>query len=158
VAYRRNLEVRTERIESSVVVFLHGRLTVEAGPCCLQGLARWMARIGGRFMVVDLGNVAQLDCSGIGQLVQLRNAVCQSGGAFALVNVECRQKRLMQLVGLFTVLHVFGGLEGALSWFREATAQRHVILIQTARSFTRLERLMDARCPPTSASSLDATG
>jgi anti-anti-sigma factor len=134
VERRRTLEVRIERIGATVVLELHGRLTVEAGPGGLRGLACWIATFCGGFVLVDLGNLLQLDCSGIGQLVELRNEVCRSAGAFAVANVTPREKRLLQHLGLFSVLHVFDSRRDALSWFREAAAQRRVILIHTARA------------------------
>lgn len=151
MACRRTLDVRAERIGSTVVVDLHGRLTVEASPCRLRGLAGLMAGFCGGLMVVDVSNVRQLDCSGIGQLVRLRNEVCQSGGAFAVVNVEHRQKRLLQAVGLFTVLHVFNRRQDAQSWFRTAAAEHRVILIHTARATGGGHGLLGLECSSAAA-------
>jgi len=74
-------------------------------------------------VVLDLGNVGQLDCSGIGQLVQLNNHVCGSGGAFALLNVEPRQKRLLRILGLLTVLRVLDLRQEAITLGRSAAAR-----------------------------------
>lgn len=66
-------------------------------------------------VVLDLGNVWQLDCSGIGQLVELSGQVHDSGGVFSLVKVEPRQKHLLALLGLLRVLPVFASQEEAIT-------------------------------------------
>ncbi|MCK7472215.1 MAG: STAS domain-containing protein [Desulfomicrobium escambiense] len=82
------------------MLHLEGRLTVEEDTRQLHELVRAMVRFAPGNVVLDLGNVGQLDCSGIGQLVQIHEQVRGSGGAFALLNVERRQKRLLQLLKL----------------------------------------------------------
>jgi hypothetical protein len=75
-------------------------------------------------VVLDLGNVGQLDCAGIGQLVELSNQVCGSGGALTLLNVEHRQKRLLQLLELLAVLGVPDSRQEAITRCRSAAAWR----------------------------------
>jgi anti-anti-sigma factor len=48
-----------------------------------------------------------MDCSGIGQLVGLRQKVQQLGGRLALLNVPPRQKHLLAVAGLLAVIPVF---------------------------------------------------
>jgi anti-anti-sigma factor len=124
-----------------VVLHLEGRLTLEADTHQLHELVRSIVRFGPCNVVLDLGNVWQLDCSGIGQLVQLRNRVCGSGGVFTLVNVERRQKRLLQILGLLAVLPVFDSRQEAIMGCRSAAA--------AARGLpsARLEASTDAERP-----------
>ena len=109
------MRVRAERVDSAWVLHLEGRLTVEEDSSRLHQLVRSMTQFEPCDVVLDLGNVAQLDCAGIGQLVQLNNQVCGSGGAFTLLNVEHRQKRLLQLLELLAVLGVSDRREEAIT-------------------------------------------
>lgn len=108
------MRVRAERVESAWVLHLQGRLTVEEDTRQLHELVRAMVHFAPCNVVLDIGNVGQLDCSGIGQLVQLREQVRESGGAFALLNVECRQKRLLELLKLLGPLGVCGSRHEAI--------------------------------------------
>jgi anti-anti-sigma factor len=116
------MQVRAERVGSAVVLDLEGRLTVEADMHQLHELVRSIVRLDGRRVVLDLGNVPQLDCSGIGQLVRLNNLVREAGGALTLVNVERRQKHLLQILGLLEAFRVFDDRQEAMAWCWSAAA------------------------------------
>jgi anti-anti-sigma factor len=116
------MRVRAERVDSAWVLHLEGRLTVEEDTRQLHELVQSMTRFCPCNVVLDLGSVRQLDCSGIGQLVQLNNQVGASGGAFALLNVEPRQKHLLQLLGLLTVLRMFDRRKEAITGCRSGAA------------------------------------
>jgi anti-anti-sigma factor len=116
------MRVRAERVDSAWVLHLEGRLTVEEDTRQLHELVRSVIQFDPCGVVLDCGNVGQLDCSGIGELVQLNNQVCGSGRAFTLLNVEHRQKRLLQLLGLLAVLRVSDRRQEAITACRGAAA------------------------------------
>ncbi len=110
-----SLRVRGERVGSATVVLhLEGRLTLEADTLQLHELVRAISQFGPCHVILDFGDVGQLDCSGIGQLVQLRNLVCGADRVFALINVDRRQQRILEILGLLTVLRVAGSREKAI--------------------------------------------
>jgi anti-anti-sigma factor len=111
------MEVRAERAGPAVVVHLGGgRLVIEEDTQALHDLVRTVTGLDHACSVVlDLEKVWQLDCSGIGQLVDLGNQVCERGGVFSLVNVGPRPKRLLALLGLLGVLPVFASREEAIT-------------------------------------------
>jgi anti-anti-sigma factor len=111
------MEVRAERAGPAVVVHLEGgRLVVEEDTRALHELVRAVTKLDrGCSVVLDLGKVWQLDCSGIGQLVELGNEVCERGGVFSLVNVPPRPKRLLELLGLLSVLPTFASPDEAIT-------------------------------------------
>ena len=125
------MEVRAERAGPAVVLHLEGgRLVIDEDTRALHDLVRAVTHFDrGCSVVLDFEKVWQLDCSGIGQLVQLSNQVCESGGVFSLVNVGRRQKGLLALLGLLEVLPVFGSQEEAITacWSARARgcAPRH---------------------------------
>lgn len=123
----------------AVVLHLEGRLTLEADTHQLHELVRSITHFGPCNVVLDVANVWQLDCSGIGQLVRLRNQVCGSGGVFALVNVEPRQKRILEIVGLLTALRVVDSRQEAILACRPADA------LASGPPAARLEAPTDAK-------------
>jgi STAS domain len=66
-------------------------------------------------VLFDLRHVTRLDALGIGVLLQLRRRVHSCGLAFGLLNVEPRQRRLLDLAGLTAVLGVHDSVAAALS-------------------------------------------
>jgi len=111
------MRLRAERAGPAVVLHLEGgRLVVEEDTQQLHDLVRTVTHLDdGCSVVLDLERVWQLDCSGIGQLVELRRQVCDSGGVFSLVNVGPRPKRLLAILGLLSVLPVFASQEEAIT-------------------------------------------
>ncbi len=121
------MRVRAEWWGSAVIIDLDGRLTVEADTRRLHELVRAMEHSGASHVVLNLGRVQQLDCSGIGQLVQLHHRARRSGVTFALVDVEPRQKQMLQLAGLVDVFQVFATWSEAVLWARSPAGRvRHV--------------------------------
>ena len=125
------MEVRAERAGPAVVVHLEGgRLVVEEDTQELRDLVQAVTLVDeGCSVVLDLEKVWQLDCSGIGQLVELGNQVRELGGVFSLVNVGPRPRHLLALLGLLKVLPVFASPEEAITacWSAKARgcAARH---------------------------------
>lgn len=84
----------------------------------LEGLRASVGRPRGpgvRALFFDLAHVARLDGLGIGELLVLRRQVQSCGLAFGLLNVETRQRKLLDLTGLTAVLGVYEGVAAALS-------------------------------------------
>lgn len=117
------MRVRAEREGAVVVLHLEGRLTIEEDGHLLPERVRSMTDGEPRDVVLDFGRVRQLDCSGIGQLVELYHQVRDAGGLFSLVNVEHRQKRLLAMLGLLRVFPVFATREEALTACWSATVR-----------------------------------
>jgi anti-anti-sigma factor len=111
------MRVRAERAGPAVIVHLDGeRLVVEEDTRPLHDLVRTLTRLDeGCSVILDLEKVSQLDCSGIGQIVQIAVQVHESGGVLLLVNVGCRQKRLLAMAGLLGVLPVLADQEEAVT-------------------------------------------
>ena len=110
------MEIRAERQGSAVVLNLDGPLTAEADTYRLRELVASLARLDSSRLVLDLSNVEQIDSFGVGQLVALYNEIRPRGVALTLVNVDCRQKRLLEVAGLGRVFPVFGTRQEALTY------------------------------------------
>ena len=118
------MDLRLERAGPAAVFHVEkGRLVIDEDTGELHDLVHAVALFDpGGGVVLDLKKLGQLDCSGIGQLVQLMEEVCDSGGILSLVNVAPRHKRLLDLLGLLRVLPVFASQEEAITacWSAQA--------------------------------------
>ena len=123
------MDLRLERTGSAVVFHLEkGSLVVEEDTWELRDLVRAVTVIDpGCSVVLDLGKVRQIDCAGIGQLVELGNQVREKGGVFSLTRLSARQKHLLALLGLLKVLPVFASPDDAItaSWSARARGCVH---------------------------------
>lgn len=96
---------------------VQGAGTLGAG-ADLDGLRASVGRPRGpgvRAVLFDLRHVTRLDGLGIGELLLLRREVQSCGLAFGLLNVDTRQRRLLDLAGLTAVMGVYDGVAAALS-------------------------------------------
>ena len=109
------MDIRGERQGSAVVLNLDGSLTAETDTVRLHQLAGSLVGPGASSLVLDLGHVQNLDSYGVGQLVSIYNEVAPLGVTLTLVNVERHQKRLLELSGLLSVLHVVDGGQEAMA-------------------------------------------
>ena len=108
------MKIRAQRLGRAVVFELQGQLTATANTTQLDELVRQVARLNVDNVVLNLEHVRRLDCAGIGQLVRLHGTVRESGATLKLVNVDPRQKRILELLQAHRVLTICGSLEEAL--------------------------------------------
>lgn len=103
----------TERVGSAVILHLDGRLTVESGDGWMQATCDAGTRAGVRHVLLQMKRVRQLDCTGIGQLLRLREQYHQAHRTCALVAVDACQRRLLELAGLHRVFRMFDDCDEA---------------------------------------------
>jgi anti-anti-sigma factor len=108
------MELTTERLGSAVILHLEGRLTAEAGAGWRQDAARAVTGRGVGHVLVDMAGVCQLDCSGIGQLLLLRQQAHAARKTLALVALDRRQRRMLEVAGLLRVFRAFTGCGDAI--------------------------------------------
>ncbi len=110
------MDIRGERQGSAVVLDLEGALTAEVDTGRLHEIAGSLVARGASSLVLDLAHVRNLDSYGVGQLVSIYNEVTPLGVTLTLVNVERHQKRMLELSGLLSVLHVADSRQEALAF------------------------------------------
>ena len=86
------------------VVAVNGEVDVYSAPALKESLTG-LLRSGATTVVVDLTEVAFLDSTGLGALVEARAATSEAGGSLPLV---CNQERILKL---FTIT----GLDGVFA-------------------------------------------
>lgn len=97
------------------IVAVTGDVDVYSAPALKDKITE-LVGAGESTLIVDLGNVAFLDSTGLGALVEARTATTEAGGALPLV---CNQERILKL---FTIT----GLDGVFTIHRsigDAVAQ-----------------------------------
>jgi len=109
------MELRTERIESAVILHLDGRMSADSDTGWMRDALLACTGNGVRHALLELTGVRQLDCAGLGQLLRLREQVHGARRTLGLVDVERRQRVMLQLSGLIHVFRVFCDRDAAVS-------------------------------------------
>ncbi|MEU0744341.1 anti-sigma factor antagonist [Streptomyces sp. NPDC006134] len=107
----RHLRVRHER-ECTVLEF-HGEIDIAAAAEIAPRLDRETGRPGAR-IVLDLGRIEFLDCSGLRLLCRARQRVLDRGGQLHLVCTHALTLRVLRVTGLTRLLPPRPTLEEAL--------------------------------------------
>jgi anti-anti-sigma factor len=95
------VESRNEGLGVDVTTFLcHGRLTNETSSKIKEAVKPLLG-VGGRHVIIDLGDVNYVDSSGLGALVGLKVSAINKGlGRLELENLTPRVKELLSLANL----------------------------------------------------------
>ncbi len=72
-------------------------------------------------VVINLGAVAQIDSSGLGEICSCLTTVSKAGGALKLFNLTKRNKELLSITRLVTVFDTFDSEAEAVGSFGPAT-------------------------------------
>ncbi|MFK0155841.1 STAS domain-containing protein [Streptomyces sp. NPDC090499] len=113
--HTRSATYRTTRTDgSTTVVTLHGDLDLLAVPVLSVALDD-LTSGAEPDLVVDLGPVSFIDCSGLGLLCRARNRVRYRGGRLRLVAPDDDFRRLLRRTGLDDVFELYPGLPEALA-------------------------------------------
>lgn len=95
--------VTSTRVGDADVVEVAGEVDVASAPELLAQAQKCLkSPVGG--LVVDLAGVTFIDSSGLGALVQMRNAAVAGGKDFRLASVPAPVRRLLDITGLAEVL------------------------------------------------------
>ena len=111
------MNISTRTVDSVVVLDLKGRLTVEEDTQPLRDLLSGLTEIEASNVILNLREVHQLDCCGIGQLAFCFRKVRDRGGKLKLVNLRKRLLRLLEMTQLLTVIEAFDDEKAALASF-----------------------------------------
>ena len=105
------------------IVEVAGRVTLGAAGPSVQDTVRELVDSLHTNIIIDLGGIAYLDSSGLGQLVASAATAASRGGAIKLLNLTERVYDLMLLTKLCTVFAIYADEATAVMSFDLATAQ-----------------------------------
>jgi anti-sigma B factor antagonist len=110
-----DIEVRSQ--EQVKIIKLRGRLSL-GEPCDrLRATIEDLLKAGDNRLVLDLGELATMDSSGIGLLARFLTSAKQQGGSLKLVNPSKFVVQTLKLVGLLNLFEVFGDTQAAAASF-----------------------------------------
>ena len=102
-----SLNVKTRKVEGVVIIDLSGRLTIGEPVLLLRETLRVQVNDGARHFILNLGDVAYIDSSGLGELVSAFTTVRNKQGDVKLLNLTTKAKDLLQMTKLLTVFDVY---------------------------------------------------
>jgi anti-sigma B factor antagonist len=115
------LDIINKSIDGVIVVHLSGALFFQEES---KSLRLYVKELLGksRHIVLDLGNVARIDSSGLGTLVALYVSARKIGGDIKLANLGNHLKEALRITKLVTVFEIFDKTEDAVASFKRAAA------------------------------------
>ena len=115
--------VITERTVGHVTVLdLNGPLTGGSGTERLKDKINSLVLQNLPNILINLGEVAMIDSSGLGEIVTCLTTVRKAGGTLKLVNVTKRNKELLSITRLVTVFDTFDSEAEAIKAFSPAAS------------------------------------
>ena len=112
----------TERVSGTVTVLdLNGPLVGGSGTERLKDKVNSLVMQNRAQIVVNLGGVALIDSSGLGEMVACHTTVSKAAGRLALVNLTKRNQDLLTITRLVTVFESYDSEADAVRSFGGAT-------------------------------------
>jgi anti-sigma B factor antagonist len=109
----------TERQAGDVVILdLSGKITIGEGSVQVRDAVRKLLDSGRKKILLNLGDVAYVDSSGIGELVSSYTTTNNSGGQLKLLNLTKKIQELLMITKLLTVFETYENEEAALASFK----------------------------------------
>jgi anti-sigma B factor antagonist len=106
------------RSQSEVnIIKLRGRLNLGDSVDRMREAVDELMDSGESRFVVDLGEVAMIDSSGIGLLVRSLTAAKQHGGSLKLLNPSKFAVQTLRMIGVLNLFEVFDNLDQAVASF-----------------------------------------
>ena len=94
-----------------------GEITLGDGTVSLRQNIRDIVKYGGKKILLNLGAVHYIDCSGVGELISTYKTVTSNGGQFKILNLTHRIRELLAITKLLTVFEVYNNEKDALESF-----------------------------------------
>ncbi|MEO9137742.1 MAG: STAS domain-containing protein [Jatrophihabitans sp.] len=108
------LSVSRQSVDGVPVVAVSGEVDVYSAPALKESLTD-LLQSGVATVVVDLSDVAFLDSTGLGALVEARTATTEAGGTLPLVCDQERILKLFAITGLDGVFAIHPTVDAAVS-------------------------------------------
>lgn len=112
------MEIEVRNRGEVKLVKLTGRLTLGDAVDRLRATLDDLLATGANQYVLDLGEVAMVDSSGIGLLVMYLNNAKQRGGSLKLLNPSKFAVQTLKMIGLLNLFQVFQDPEAAVASFQ----------------------------------------
>jgi len=101
-----SVKLNTRLVGDVTVIDVSGRITLGEGSSAFRDEVRGLTAGGTRKILVNLGEVAYIDSSGIGELVAGFTSVTRAGGTMKLLNPTPRVRDLLRITTVNTIFDV----------------------------------------------------
>jgi anti-sigma B factor antagonist len=114
----KNLKINERRVGRVTILDIEGNLRIGEGSAVLQKAIRRLLAEGQNQILLNLGEVAYIDSSGLGELVAAHVAASKSGGEIKLLHLTQRVRELMTITKLVTVFESYETESGAVDSYK----------------------------------------
>ena len=116
------MKANARQVNGVTVVDLSGSITAGEGSAVLRNTVKDLASHGSRNIVLNLGEVTQVDTSGIGELVNAYTSVRNAGGELKLFNPTREVHDLLQITKLCSIFDIQPDEASAIAAFQQGAA------------------------------------
>lgn len=100
------VKLNTRQVGDVVVLDVSGRITLGESSTAIRDALRALANTGNKKVLLNLGNVIQIDSSGLGELVSGYTSMMRLGGALKLLGLTKQVKQVMQITKIYDLFEV----------------------------------------------------
>ena len=111
------LSIKERQSGDVIVLDLSGKITIGEGSVQLREEVRKLLEDGKKNILLNLGDVAYVDSSGIGELVSSYTTTSNQGGHLKLLNLTKKIQDLLMITKLLTVFETFDNEQDGLESF-----------------------------------------
>jgi len=112
------LSIKDRELGDVTILDLSGKITIGEGSVQLREAVRRLLDDGKKKILLNLGEVAYVDSSGIGELVSSYTTTNNQGGQLKLLNLTKKIQDLLMITKLLTVFETFDSEASALESFK----------------------------------------
>jgi anti-sigma B factor antagonist len=114
----KKLNINDRQVGKVTILDLEGNLRIGEGNVVLHSAIRRLIEAGQTQVLLNLARVANVDSSGLGELIAGHVALNKSGGQVKLLHLTKRVSELMTITKLLTVFETFENESAALESFK----------------------------------------
>jgi anti-sigma B factor antagonist len=112
------LSIKDREVGDVTILDLSGKITIGEGSVQLREAVRRLLDDGKKKILLNLGEVAYVDSSGIGELVSSYTTTNNQNGHLKLLNLTKKIQDLLMITKLLTVFETFDSEASALESFK----------------------------------------
>jgi anti-sigma B factor antagonist len=113
------LSIKDREVGDVTILDLSGKITIGEGSVQLREAVRRLLDDGKKKILLNLGEVAYVDSSGIGELVSSYTTTNNQGGQLKLLNLTKKIQDLLMITKLLTVFETFDKESEAIGSFNK---------------------------------------
>jgi anti-sigma B factor antagonist len=112
-AITEGLSIEVTNTEAAAVVCLGGRVTVDSSPRLREQLLALLSRRSPPTLIIDLSDLAYIDCSGIATLIEALRIAHQRNSELQLRGLHDGPRHLLEVTGLLRLFDSNGPKDGS---------------------------------------------